>query len=227
VSAEWSGDEANENDSLPPGTGVAGTHLGGGVISGTVHPCQTQTPPTNDTPPTVTGAPDAEYVPGGENGLEFQLGSTAVAKDDLVTGVEYRLGDGDWFPVTTRNEDEFQHSGTITGRKTGKQYSVTFRFTTAEGHADASAALVGSPVLPGPSQVTTEVVAAPVIAATLPKASGTLTSDTKDGEAVAGQRSPSPARTSCRVPRSSWSPTRLRSSWARSWCWPTAPSPLR
>jgi len=254
---------------------------GAGVISGTVHLCSTDDETVVDDDDSsddgdqstsiVTGAPQLNWVDGVKNGLDFQLYRTQLAKDDPITGVEYRLGDGDWVKIATENQGDYQYSGTITGLETGKTYSVAFRFSTAKGHTDASKTVTESTAVPGPGAVTavagassikvnwtapadmngvagyvaiaapdgdqssgrevscqpvdalgtscvlpaipglaygvsvhsldatgnpigrsdwvvTEPVSAPAISTTLPKADGTLTSDAKDGKAVAGEK---------------------------------------
>ena len=242
-----------------------------GAVMGVVTPCVVPVAPTPvDTQ--VTGAPQAKWVYGVKNGLDFQLTTSTVASDDPVKGVEYSLDGGTtWTAVTTVNQGDYQYEGTITGLTTGTKYSVTFRFTTAKGHTAASSALTGSPAVPGPAavtavagasqikvswtapenatgvagyrafagpkgqqssdgsvfcmpttalgtscvlgatpgvvydvgvesldaagnrigvsdRVTTEAVPATAVAASLPKADGTLTSDDADGKVVAGEK---------------------------------------
>jgi hypothetical protein len=102
----------------------------------------------------VTGAPNAKWVYGVDNGLSFQLWTSTVDSENPVTGVEYTLDSGaTWDPVATENADDFQYSGTITGLQTATTYSVAFRFTTATGHTEASETLTGRTAVPGPQDV--------------------------------------------------------------------------
>ncbi|MCZ2813338.1 MULTISPECIES: hypothetical protein [unclassified Modestobacter] len=263
----------NEADVFPADPDADDTVAGSGpgAVTGIVIPCAVPAPPAPvDTQ--VTGAPQAKWVYGVKNGLDFQLTTSTVASDDLVKGVEYSLDGGTtWTAVTTVNQGDYQYEGTITGLTTGKTYSVTFRFATAKGHTAASSVLTGSPAVPGPAavtavagasqikvswtapenatgvagyrafagpqgqqssdgsvfcmpttalgtscvlgatpgvvyvvgvesldadgnrigvsdRVTTEAVPATAVAASLPKADGTLTSDDADGKVVAGEK---------------------------------------
>ena len=130
-----------------------------GQVDGYVFPCED--PVVIDAPDSdhgdeslVTGAPEAKWVYAVEGGLMFQLWTTSVSEDALVTGVQYSLDGGTWTSIDTENQGDFQYEGTITGLETGRTYSVRFRFTTADGgHTEPSAALTGAPVLPAPTGV--------------------------------------------------------------------------
>jgi hypothetical protein len=125
---------------------------GNGSIDGVVIPCASA--PPGDGWVTVTGAPIVHWVDGVENGLAFQLTISMVADDNPVTGVEYSLDGAAFVPVATENQGDYQYSGTITGLGTGTTYSVAFRFTTAQGHSDPSAATTARTAVPGPVGVT-------------------------------------------------------------------------
>ncbi|MFQ1003191.1 hypothetical protein [Modestobacter sp. SSW1-42] len=167
-------------DVAPDGFDLGGPLADGARVSGTVVPCETPLPeptdpgttdPGTETPGTetpgdsgngdsdgdheyVTGAPQANWVSGVENGLEFQLWITTLDAENPVTGVEYTLdGGATWQGVATENMQDFQYSGTITGLEAGATYSVSFRFTTKNGVTEASETLTGRTAVPGPRDV--------------------------------------------------------------------------
>jgi hypothetical protein len=126
---------------------------GNGSIDGQVVPCAPVTPPGGGGA-TVTGAPIVHWVGGVENGLNFQLTISMVAGDNPVTGVEYSLNGAAFAPIATENAGNYQYSGTITGLQPATQYSVSFRFATAQGHSDPSSVTTAKTAVPGPVGVT-------------------------------------------------------------------------
>jgi hypothetical protein len=158
---------AGDEDNLIP-VGATSVHeyddSRGSYIRAWLHPCEVETPDSGDGTPVdngddedeeyVTGAPMANWVAGVDNGLMFQLWITTLDDANPVTGVEYTLDGGNtWKHVDTENADDFQYSGTITGLETATTYDVAFRFTTKNGHTDASETLTGRTAVPGPLDV--------------------------------------------------------------------------
>ena len=113
-------DENNSGATDGADQGASGT--GDGVISGSmtcvvpvVDPGTGTTDPGTGEVVHVTGAPNAKWVSGVQNGLDFQLWTTTVADDNPVTGVEYSLDNGAWKSVDSKNSGGFQYEGTIAG----------------------------------------------------------------------------------------------------------------
>ena len=104
--------------------------------------------------PDVTDAPYVNWVQGDEGSVIFQLVRGYVADGDEITGVEYRLGKGDWAKVAdVDNAGDYQYSGAIEGLTPGTTYSISFRFTTTSGHTEASEAQDATPLFGGPTNV--------------------------------------------------------------------------
>jgi hypothetical protein len=170
---------ADSDDNSAAGVGAGGTtnvysngdtdtstsdNTGNGYISGDAVACGA--PPTdNPNTPTdpnvgdeeedyVTGAPIVNWVLGVENGLKFQTTISMVASDNPVKGLEYSLNGAEFIPIATENAGDYQYSGTIPGLEAGTSYSVSFRFTTAKGHTDASPVTTAKTAVPGPVGVT-------------------------------------------------------------------------
>jgi hypothetical protein len=123
-----------------------------GAVTGYVTPCAVAPPTPVDTQ--VTGAPNANWVFGVENGLHFQLTVSTVDSANPVTGVEYTLDGGKaWAGVAAANLGDYQYSGTITGLESGATYSVNFRFTTKQGVTAASNTVTGRTTVRGPLDV--------------------------------------------------------------------------
>jgi hypothetical protein len=114
---------------------------GDGVISGEAIPC--------------TGAPQVNWVMGGDHSLDYQMDRTGYLGDgESVTGTQYRLDGGSWTTIASHNEGDYEYSGTIPGLTTAQQYSVEFRFLTTNTTGLASAAVTAAPALPAPTDVT-------------------------------------------------------------------------